>query len=164
MFLECQGLSWDSSTTSASCRGRASHGIAFRSKMPCMRFAVCNKLLPRDLPFESRVSHGCILLQQRTSNGYSHVTQYQMHLQVSMCSPVGCSFLRQSVSELSTFCISMQIESRWPSLSALDRRICELFFYWDVFNVFLGAMFGGAIFSQLKASITDPGDTQTHGP
>ncbi|KAL3131896.1 hypothetical protein ABBQ38_007601 [Trebouxia sp. C0009 RCD-2024] len=48
------------------------------------------------------------------------------------------------------------IESRWPSLSALDRRICELFFYWDVFNVFLGAMFGGAIFSQLKASITDP--------
>ena len=52
----------------------------------------------------------------------------------------------------------MQSESRWPSLSGLDRRICELFFFWDVFNVFLGAMFGGAIFSQLGASIKDPGD------
>ena len=51
-----------------------------------------------------------------------------------------------------------QIESKWPSLSQLDRRICELFFFWDVFNVFLGAMFGGAIFSQLGTSIKDPGE------
>ncbi len=41
----------------------------------------------------------------------------------------------------------------------MDRRICELFFFWSVFNVFLGAMFGGAIFSQLAQSIKDPGDT-----
>lgn len=53
--------------------------------------------------------------------------------------------------------VSVQIESKWPSLSQLDRRICELFFFWDVFNVFLGAMFGGAIFSQLGTSIKDPG-------
>jgi len=55
----------------------------------------------------------------------------------------------------------MQIESKWPSLSQLDRRICELFFFWDVFNVFLGAMFGGAIFSQLGSSIKDPGQMLT---
>ncbi|KAL0050236.1 hypothetical protein WJX82_006955 [Trebouxia sp. C0006] len=48
------------------------------------------------------------------------------------------------------------IESKWPSLSQMDRRICELFFFWSVFNVFLGAMFGGAIFSQLAQSIKDP--------
>jgi len=40
----------------------------------------------------------------------------------------------------------------------MDRRICELFFFWSVFNVFLGAMFGGAIFSQLAQSIKDPGN------
>ncbi len=40
----------------------------------------------------------------------------------------------------------------------MDRRICELFFFWSVFNVFLGAMFGGAIFSQLAESIKDPGN------
>ena len=57
----------------------------------------------------------------------------------------------------------MQIESKWPSLSQMDRRICELFFFWSVFNVFLGAMFGGAIFSQLAESIKDPGNKDVQG-
>lgn len=44
-----------------------------------------------------------------------------------------------------------------PSLSSLDRRIGLIFFIWDVFNVFLGAMLGGSIFSQLGVLIKDPG-------
>ncbi len=33
-----------------------------------------------------------------------------------------------------------QVERRCTSLSALDRRIGSLFFLWDIFNIFLGAM------------------------
>lgn len=33
-----------------------------------------------------------------------------------------------------------QLERKCNSLSALDRRIGSLFFMWDIFNVFLGAM------------------------
>jgi hypothetical protein len=33
-----------------------------------------------------------------------------------------------------------QLERKCTSLSALDRRIGSLFFMWDIFNVFLGAM------------------------
>ncbi|GMH41955.1 hypothetical protein BSKO_09874 [Bryopsis sp. KO-2023] len=33
------------------------------------------------------------------------------------------------------------------SLSQLDREIASLFFYWDVFNIFIGAMMGGTLFS-----------------
>ncbi len=51
----------------------------------------------------------------------------------------------------------LQSEGQHISLSALDRRISTLFFFWDVFNVFLGAMFGGAIFSQLGNWLKDPG-------
>ncbi|KAK9817083.1 hypothetical protein WJX72_009273 [[Myrmecia] bisecta] len=49
-----------------------------------------------------------------------------------------------------------QIEGQWVSLSALDRRICSLFFYWAVFNVFLGAMLGGSAFSELGIWINNP--------
>ena len=52
---------------------------------------------------------------------------------------------------------ALQCEGQHISLSALDRRISTLFFFWDVFNVFLGAMFGGAIFSQLGNWLKDPG-------
>ena len=34
-------------------------------------------------------------------------------------------------------------------MSSMDRRIGTLFFWWDIFNIFLGAMLGGSIFSQL---------------
>eukprot|EP00889_Picochlorum_renovo_P004507 jgi/Picre1/31537/NNA_006889.t1 len=37
-----------------------------------------------------------------------------------------------------------QAEGQHFSLSGLDRRCCSLFYYWDVFNVFLGAMLGGS--------------------
>ena len=33
-----------------------------------------------------------------------------------------------------------QMERRWTSLSALDRRVGSFFFLWDIFNIFLGAM------------------------
>ena len=39
----------------------------------------------------------------------------------------------------------------------MDRRIATLFFIWDVFNIFLGAMLGGSIFSQLNDVLNDPG-------
>lgn len=50
-----------------------------------------------------------------------------------------------------------QMEGQHESYTALDRRIGTLFFIWDVFNVFLGAMLGGSTFSQLGRLINDPG-------
>lgn len=55
------------------------------------------------------------------------------------------------------FCRCALCEGKWPSLSMMDRRIATLFFLWDVLNVFVGAMLGGSIFSQLDNVINDPG-------
>ncbi len=49
-----------------------------------------------------------------------------------------------------------QAEGQQMSLSGLDRRCCSLFFYWDVFNVFLGAMLGGSVIAELPTYIDDP--------
>ena len=49
-----------------------------------------------------------------------------------------------------------QIEGQHVSLSALDRRCAHLFFYWDVFNIFLGALFGGTVLAELKTFLQDP--------
>lgn len=49
-----------------------------------------------------------------------------------------------------------QAEGQQFSLSGLDRRCCSLFFYWDVFNVFLGAMLGGSVIAELPTYIDDP--------
>lgn len=49
-----------------------------------------------------------------------------------------------------------QAEGQQTSLSGLDRRCCSLFFYWDVFNVFLGAMLGGSVIAELPTYIEDP--------
>ena len=49
-----------------------------------------------------------------------------------------------------------QAEGQQMSLSGLDRRCCSLFFYWDVFNVFLGAMLGGSVIAELPTYIEDP--------
>ena len=38
----------------------------------------------------------------------------------------------------------------------LDLRIGALFFYWDVFNAFLGAMLGGTILYQLDDAVHNP--------
>lgn len=43
-----------------------------------------------------------------------------------------------------------QMEGQHVSLSALDRRCAHLFFYWDVFNVFLGALFGGTVLGEIQ--------------
>jgi hypothetical protein len=51
-------------------------------------------------------------------------------------------------------------EKSHVSLSALDRRILMLFFYWGMFNVFLGAILGilsGSIVWQVKYLIQNPG-------
>ena len=49
-----------------------------------------------------------------------------------------------------------QMEGQHVSLSALDRRCADLFYYWDVFNIFLGAMFGGTILAELKTFLSNP--------
>ena len=49
-----------------------------------------------------------------------------------------------------------QAEGRCFSLSQLDRRCADLFFYWDVFNVFLGAMLGGSVLSELPQYLDNP--------
>lgn len=54
-------------------------------------------------------------------------------------------------------CRIAQQQGASPSLSTLDRRIGTIFFVWDIFNVFLGAMLGGSIFSQLGTLIKNPG-------
>lgn len=41
-------------------------------------------------------------------------------------------------------------------MSALDRRIAELFFCWDIFNVFLGGMFAGSVLQQLESIVKKP--------
>ena len=53
-------------------------------------------------------------------------------------------------------CRIAQQQGSSPSLSSLDRRIGLIFFVWDIFNVFLGAMLGGSIFSQLGVLIKNP--------
>ncbi|KFM24963.1 Uncharacterized protein RSN1 [Auxenochlorella protothecoides] len=50
-----------------------------------------------------------------------------------------------------------QVEGQAVSLSALDRRCADLFFAWDIFNVFLGAMLGGTILGELRTFLTEPG-------
>lgn len=49
-----------------------------------------------------------------------------------------------------------QAEGQYFSLSKLDRRCADLFFYWDVFNVFLGAMLGGSVLSELSNYVNNP--------
>lgn len=49
-----------------------------------------------------------------------------------------------------------QAEGQHFSLSGLDRRCCSLFYYWDVFNVFLGAMLGGSVIAELPTYIQNP--------
>ena len=49
-----------------------------------------------------------------------------------------------------------QAEGQHFSLSSLDRRCCSLFYYWDVFNVFLGAMLGGSVIADLPTYIQHP--------
>ncbi|CAL8472023.1 g11565 [Coccomyxa elongata] len=52
--------------------------------------------------------------------------------------------------------IFAQMEGQHASLSSLDRRISGLFFTWGVFNVFLGAMLGGSIFSKIRLILEVP--------
>ncbi|KAI8473306.1 MAG: hypothetical protein J3K34DRAFT_411580 [Monoraphidium minutum] len=50
----------------------------------------------------------------------------------------------------------VQSEGSSFSLSALERRIGVVFFYWDVFNVFLQGIIGSAFFQQVRSIIYDP--------
>jgi hypothetical protein len=49
-----------------------------------------------------------------------------------------------------------QAEGQYFSLSKLDLRCASLFYYWDVFNVFLGAMLGGSVLAELPTFIQNP--------
>ena len=49
-----------------------------------------------------------------------------------------------------------QSEGQSFSLSALERRVGAVFFYWDVFNVFLQGVIGSAFFQQITAIIYRP--------
>lgn len=49
-----------------------------------------------------------------------------------------------------------QAESRYVSLSDLDRRAASLFFTWNMANYFLGALLGGTIINGLRDAIENP--------
>ena len=49
-------------------------------------------------------------------------------------------------------------ESTHTSLSALDRRILMLFYWWSALNIFLGSMIAGSIFNQIKRLVQSPGE------
>lgn len=49
-----------------------------------------------------------------------------------------------------------QAESQSVSLSALDLRCASLFYYWNLFNFFVGALLGGTIFNGLRDAIANP--------
>lgn len=53
---------------------------------------------------------------------------------------------------------AVQAERRHFALSCLDHRITELFYWFAVFNTFLGVVFGGSLFQQLGAIIKNPGE------
>lgn len=46
---------------------------------------------------------------------------------------------------------------RCVSLPALDVQMSRWFFWWSLFNLFLGAVVGGGLFGQLGAYLHDPG-------
>ena len=48
-------------------------------------------------------------------------------------------------------------EGRSASLSALDRRVCDVYFLFDVVNVFLGTVLGGSLFNSLRTLLQSPG-------
>jgi hypothetical protein len=48
-------------------------------------------------------------------------------------------------------------EGRSASLSALDRRVCDVYFLFDVVNVFLGTVLGGSLFNSLRTLLQNPG-------
>ena len=48
-------------------------------------------------------------------------------------------------------------ESTHVSLSALDRRILMLFFWWSGLNVFFGSMIAGSVAQQIQTLIEKPG-------
>jgi len=50
-----------------------------------------------------------------------------------------------------------QAERRATSFTALDQRILDIFYWWSVISVFIGAMLGGSIFSQFRVALESPG-------
>ena len=50
-----------------------------------------------------------------------------------------------------------QAERKAQSFTQLDQRILNVFYWWSVFSVFIGAMLGGSVFSQFRVVLQDPG-------
>lgn len=64
---------------------------------------------------------------------------------------------QNAIMPLTIYSLSL-FEKSHTALSGLDRRILMLFFYWDMFNVFLGAILAGSISEEVKNLINNPGN------
>lgn len=81
--------------------------------------------------------------------------KFLRNLMTSLAPSILLSLYHQIVLPVLVY-YAAQAEGQCYSLSKLDRRCADLFFYWDVFNVFLGAMLGGSILSELPTYLNDP--------
>eukprot|EP00884_Botryococcus_braunii_P001498 jgi/Botrbrau1/11349/Bobra.0038s0106.1 len=63
---------------------------------------------------------------------------------VSVLPSILLSVWQQVVLPLLFYCFVL-LEGRSVSLSGIDRRVASLYFFWNVFNVFLGGMLGGSL-------------------
>ena len=68
----------------------------------------------------------------------------------------------QNVMPLTLYSIALY-EKAHTSLDRLDRRIVMLFFWWDLFNVFFGAIVGGGITNVVQEFITSSDATVVLG-
>lgn len=64
---------------------------------------------------------------------------------------------QNAIMPLTIYSIAL-FEKAQLSFSRLDRRILMLFFYWDMFNVFFGAIISGSIVNLVQRLIKSPGD------
>lgn len=63
---------------------------------------------------------------------------------------------QNAIMPLTIYCLAL-FEKSHIALSAIDRRILMLFFYWDMFNVFFGVIIAGSISEEIKNLINNPG-------
>ena len=64
---------------------------------------------------------------------------------------------QNAIMPLTLYSIAL-FEKAQMSFSRLDRRILMLFFWWDMFNVFFGAIISGSIVNLVQRLIKSPGD------
>ena len=72
---------------------------------------------------------------------------------VHLCWLIGWTSLALPHSDAHRACVP-QAEAQHVSLSALDHRCALYFFYWNVFNFFLGALLGGSVAAGIQSLIS----------